>query len=471
MRDIGVDIRLVGVLTLAQAPWTFKILWAPLMDRYAPPWWGRRRGWISIAQVALMGGGILLAGQGGHPDTPWIIGALALAIALASATQDVALDGYAVELLHKDEQAVAVGARIAVYRAAMALAGALAITLAGRFSWPMVNLFLASLYLPMIFLTWKSPEPDEIPAPPKTMKEAIWLPFLGFLSRYRALEILAFVVFYKLADNLGGALLRPFLIDMGYTSDDRGIGLLLAGLPANLIGTFIGGVCTSFLGLGRALWFFGFLQIFSNIGYVLIADSEINRTLMFGAIGFETLTQGMGTGAFSVLLLRMTNRKFSVTQYALFSSLFASVRVFSGPISGFMVDALGWVPFFWITIAAGIPGLVLLQRFVPWGVREPEFYERAAPRGDPCSATQVWIRGGIGFVLGLFVAIGTVALLAYLKALRLDSDPTLGLGYYFQEALLPTEMIGWIQFVGAFLASIILGLLTAAYFAAKNREG
>src|SRR6476620_8112357 len=123
LRNIGVDIRVVGLITLAQAPWTFKFLWSPLMDRYSPPWLGRRRGWAAIAQVALMILVFALAGVGNNPETPWVVGALALAIAFASATQDIAIDSYFVEVVRPEEQGVAVGAPIAIYRAAMYIAG------------------------------------------------------------------------------------------------------------------------------------------------------------------------------------------------------------------------------------------------------------------------------------------------------------------------------------------------------------
>jgi PAT family beta-lactamase induction signal transducer AmpG len=371
MRSIGVDIRLVGLITLAQAPWSLKVFWAPLLDRYAPPWLGRRRGWMAVTQVALLALGLALAGLGAHPDTPWVVGALALAIAFAGATQDIVIDAYAVEVLRPDEQGLAVGARTALYRAAMFVAGGASITLAGRFSWPAVNVGLALLYLPMLFVTWRSPEPAQQPGRPKTLAEAVWQPLRGLFARPRAIEILAFVVCYKLADNLAGALIRPFLVDMGYSDTDRGVALATIGLAATLVGTFLGGLVTTAIGLGHSLWTFGFLQVFSNLGYVLVAGSPVNRRLMYGATGFESFTSGLGTGAFAVLLLRLTEKRFSATQYALLTSLFGLPRLISGPLSGFLVGAFGWRTFFWITIAAGAPGLLLLARFVPLGAREP----------------------------------------------------------------------------------------------------
>src|SRR5512137_1576126 len=197
MRSIGVDIRLVGLFTLAQAPWAFKVVWSPLMDRYVPPFWGRRRGWMAVTQIALAVLGLLLAGVGRHPDAIWVVGALALAVALASASQDIAIDAYAVEVLRAEEQGAAVGARIALYRAALVVSGGAAITAAGRLGWPTVNLVLALLYLPMLLITWKAPEPEEKVQAPASLRDAIWHPFLGFLARHRALEILAFVFLYK----------------------------------------------------------------------------------------------------------------------------------------------------------------------------------------------------------------------------------------------------------------------------------
>lgn len=379
MRSIGIDIRLVGLITLAQAPWSLKVFWAPLLDRYAPPWLGRRRGWMAVTQVALLALGLALAGLGAHPDTPWVVGALALAIAFAAATQDIVIDAYAVEVLRPDEQGLAVGARTALYRAAMFVAGGVSITLAGRFSWPAVNVGLALLYLPMLVITWRAPEPAQPLGRPTTLAEAVWQPLRGLFARPRSIEILAFVVCYKLADNLAGALIRPFLVDMGYSDTDRGVALATIGLAATLVGTFLGGLVTTAIGLGHSLWAFGFLQVFSNLGYVLVASSPVNRLLMFGATGFESFTSGLGTGAFAVLLLRLTEKRFSATQYALLTSLFGLPRLISGPLCGFLVGAFGWPTFFWITIAAGVPGLLLLARFVPLGAREPTIAVEAPP--------------------------------------------------------------------------------------------
>ena len=372
MRDVGVDIRVVGLITLAQAPWSFKVFWSPLMDRYVPPFWGRRRGWMALTQLALGILGLLLAGVGERPEAVWVVGALAFAIALASASQDIALDAYAVEVLHKAEQGPAVGTRLAFYRAAMVVSGGAAITMAARIGWPAVNVVLALIYVPILILTWKAPEPEFRPVPPQTLRDAVWMPLVGVLQRPRALEILAFVVLYKFSDQMTQSLTRPFLIDMGYSADHRGIALATVSVIATIAGALIGGFVTTLTGLGHALWIFGILQVFSNAGYFLLAILDgPNLAAMYGATGFELFSSGLGTGAFGVLLIRLTQRRFSATQYALFSSLFALPRVIAGPLTGFLVAAVGWPAFFLSTIALGIPGLLMLARFVPPGVREP----------------------------------------------------------------------------------------------------
>jgi PAT family beta-lactamase induction signal transducer AmpG len=384
MRSIGVDIRLVGLLTLAQAPWTFKVLWAPFMDRYAPPFWGRRRGWIAISQAALFACALCLAGVGSHPDSVWVVGAIALAMAVASASQDIAYDAYTVDVLNRDEQGAAAGLRTAMYRAAMAISGGAAITAASHWGWPAVNVLLALLYLPLLALTWQAPAPPPHIVAPATFAAALWKPLTDLLSRKRAIEILSFVMLYKLADQLAQALTLPFLIDMGYGADHRGIALAALGLAATITGAVLGGWTTTLAGLGHALWIFGSLQIFSNLGYFLLALLPGPRLpLMYAATSFELLTSGLGTGAYSVLLLRLTEKRFSATQYALLSSLFALPRLAAGPVAGFAVHEMGWPAFYLATMALGIPGLVMLGRFVPPGVREPDFASVREDSGVP----------------------------------------------------------------------------------------
>ncbi|HSK76000.1 MAG TPA: MFS transporter [Thermoanaerobaculia bacterium] len=473
MRDIGVDIRVVGLITLAQAPWTFKFLWAPLMDRYFPRRLGRRRGWIAISQLALFAFTLMLAGVGHHPETPWVVGALALAIAFAAATQDIAVDAYAVDVLRPEEQALAVGARNFIYRIGMIwIAGGLAITLAGTWGWPAVNAALALLYLPLLIVTWKAPEPLGLPEAPKTLKEAVWYPFLGFLSRHRALEILSFVLLYKFADNLVQSLQRPFLIDMGYNEVDRGVALSTVGVVGNVFGTLVGGLLTAPLGLGRALWIFGFFQIFSNAGYaILAAQDDVNRPLMLAAIGFETLSSGLGSGAFSVLLLRMTQKRFSATQYALFSSLFGLPRILSGPIAGYAAYAYGWEAFFWATLPVGIPGMILLSRFVPWNAREVDFQVEPPSLKKPLGRGELFLRGLAGTAVGTAAAAAITAALSALKVLRDNPAAPFDLLTPLVALVRPADGGGWLTLLGLLTFGIVCGLFTAAVTAARHGAG
>ena len=218
---------------------------------------------------------LILAVAAQRPDRLALIGLLVLAIAFASATHDIAYDAYTVDVLEKEEHGIAVGARQAVYRAAMLFSGGVAITMAKWFSWPTVFAFFALWYLPFLWVAWRAPEPDVRVGPPPTLRQAVWEPFLGFMRQHRALEILAFVVLYKLSDNLTQALTRPFLIQAGYGPVDVGVATATIGQTAAVVGGFVGGYLTGSMGLGRALWVFGFLQIVSNVGY---ADGGLDRS-------------------------------------------------------------------------------------------------------------------------------------------------------------------------------------------------
>ena len=468
MRSIGLDIRVVGLITLAQAPWAFKVLWSPLMDRYTPPWLGRKRGWAAITQVALFVLTLVLAGVGDRPETPWVVAALALAIAFASASQDIAIDAYAVEVLRPEEQGAAVGARIAVYRAALFVSGGLSITLAATYSWRLVNACLSLAYLAALAVTWRAPEPEHVPPAPTDLRSAVWEPLLGLLARHRALEILAFVLFYKFSDQMAQALIRPFLGDMGYSAFDRGFALATVGLATTLLGTFVGGAATTLLGLGHSLWLFGVLQTFSNLGYFVLAGSAVNVPLMYAATGFEMLTSGMGTGAFSVLLLRMTQKRFSATQYAVFSSLFGLPRLVAGPLSGFLVDAVGWRTFFVVTLACGVPGMVLLARFVPLGTREPRLGVEPVARRRPLTGRQLGARGAVGALLGTAGASVLVAALSALKVMRADPQGGFAVGRALVALLTPAGPTAWLELAGVVVVGLGGGLFTAAVSAARH---
>jgi MFS transporter, PAT family, beta-lactamase induction signal transducer AmpG len=473
MARAGVDIKVVGLFTLAQAPWSFKFLWSPLMDRFPLPFLGRKRGFILVSQAALLILGLWLAAVSDQPEATWVIGSLALAIGLAAATQDIAYDGYAVEILEVEEQGLAVGARAALYRIAMFVSGGLGITLASTFdvslfghyfftwhgSWAFVNAALSLFYVPCAWITWKAPEPPSQPAP-RSLKDAVFGPFMGLLGQHRALEILAFVVLFKLSDNLTQALLRPFFVQMGFNDTDVGVATMTIGTVGLLVGTFLGGMLTNRVGLGRALWISGVLQIASNLGYAVVAEVGPNRPVMYSAQAFEFLTSGLGTGAFGVLLLRLTEKRFSATQYALLSSLLSIPRVLAGPPTGLIVDLIGWRDFFFLTVLAGIPGLLMLARFVPWRVRDPVFHARTEPRGAPVSPAGVAARALVTAVGTCFLGALVASAVSAIVSLRA------GRGFNLARAALalarPHTLAEWTTSGGLALLAVGVGLGTAA---------
>jgi PAT family beta-lactamase induction signal transducer AmpG len=320
----------------------------------------------------------------------------------------------------------------------------------------------------MLLIAWKSPEPEVDHAPPPTLREAVWQPFLSFLGRPRALEILSFVVLYKLADLLTQSLTRPFLIDMGYNADQRGVVVGVITLVATFGGAIFGSWVTTLAGLGHALWIFGFLQLFSNLGYYVLSilGSPIPMAL-YGATGFELLASGMGTGAFSVLLLRLTEKRFSATQYALFSSLFALPRVVAGPITGFAVSAVGWPTFFLSTLVVGIPGLVMLHRFVPFGVREPDIEHQGR---DATVEVSRLLGPGTVAAAGLTVVAGIlVAVLDAMQAMRANPPAAFDIGAALWRLLHPTNVGGWVQLSGIVAFAVVGGLFIAATRAKQSR--
>ncbi len=477
---LGVDLRAIGLITLTQAPWTFKFLWAPLMDRYSPPFLGRKRGWMVIGQAALLALLLIMAGVAIQPDTPeaaggvsldwvWVVGALTLAVALASTVQDIAIDAYAVEILRKEEHGIAVGARTALYRVGMYLAGAVAISLAAETSWALTLSGLGLLYLVGIAFSVWSPDVEMAPPAPRSLRDAVWDPLVSLLGRSHALEIIAFLFLYKFGDNVAQALLRPFLVQMNYSDFDVGIATGTIGLFGMIGGTFIGGLITTRIGLGHSLWIFGVLQAVSNVGYIWIASIEPSRPVMYAAMGFETLTQGTGTGAFFVLLLRLTDKRFSATQYALLSSIFALGRVVTGPMAGFLVDAMGWRIFFVLTIIGSVPGLAFLHRFVPLGSREPVIAPEAPSEKAPLGNGALASRGAAGFAGGLVVAALVSASLSAVKAWRAAPEAGFPIVSMLQALARPGSLADWITTAGVALFAVVTGLATAALLYARRR--
>lgn len=470
MTMAGTDIRTVGLLTAAQAPYAFKFLWSPLIDRIDLPGLAGKRGWILACQLALAALTFALASQATSPDVA-LVAALTLLIAFASASQDIAIDAYAVEILRPGEQGAAVGLRTAVYRAAMWLSGAIAISVGPLVGWGWTIAALAIIYLLLLPATLRAPPPDPTAPPPRSLREVVLAPLLGLWMKPRALEIAAFVLLYKLADNLAVALVRPFLVQVGFAPIDVGVASGTVGLFATLAGTFLGGLFTNRLGVGRALWVFGLLQAFGNGGYALLAAAGPDRAMLYAATAIDSGASGLGTGAFMVLLIRLTSKRFSATQYALLSSLFAVGRFAAGPIAGLMADALGWRDFFLVTIAFSAPGLLLLQRFVPWHARDlPASIEGDGEAMDTPAIAAIprhklllpILAGGlVGFACAALSLMG----LSALKAAR--TGAFFSVTDWSSSLMHPTSPGEAIDLLGALACALLFGLGLAAHRAAR----
>lgn len=360
MTVAGVDIKTIGIFTLVGLPYTVKFLWAPFMDRFAPPLLGRRRGWIVLTQMVLM---LVIGAMGGFDPAraPLLLAALALLLAFASASQDVVFDAYRTDVLTEKERGVGAAVSVLGYRVAMLTSGALALILADHIGWRTTYSLMAALMTIGVIAAWIAPEPAVHAKPPRTLTEAVVGPLQEFFGRPEALAMLLLIILYKLGDAFAGSLTTAFLIrGVGFTPTDVGTINKGLGLVATIVGALFGGGMMVKLGLYRALMLFGVLQAISNLAFMVLAWAGKSYTLMVVAVAFENLAGGMGTAAFVALLMALCDLRFSATQFALLSALSAVGRVFVGPPSGFIVEAVGWITFFFYTFLAALPGLLLL---------------------------------------------------------------------------------------------------------------
>jgi PAT family beta-lactamase induction signal transducer AmpG len=356
----GVDLATIGIFTLVGIPYTWKFLWAPFMDRYVPPFLGRRRGWIAAMQI-LLGLGIAVMGALDPATMPWALAALALMVAFVSASQDVVFDAYRADVLRPAERGIGAAVSVLGYRLAMLVSGALALILSDQIGWQNTYWIMAVLMIAAIGATLFGPEPEVEVKPPKTLTEAVVEPLREFFSRHGAWGLLLLIVLYKLGDAFAGSLTTAFLIrGVEFTPTEVGAINKGMGLAATLVGVMFGGVLMAKLGLYRSLLAFGILQALSNLTFMWLASIGKDYGVMVLAVGFENLAGGMGTAAFVALLMAICDKRFTASQFALLSALAAVGRVYVGPASGYMVEAIGWTTFFGFTFLVAIPGLLLL---------------------------------------------------------------------------------------------------------------
>ena len=358
-----VSLQEIGFLTLVGTAYTLKFLWAPLVDRYAPPWLGRRRGWMELMQV-LLALGLLAMGSLSPGKSLWLLAFMAVFVAFCSATQDIAFDAYRSDVLRKDERGAGAALSVLGYRLAMLVSGGLALILADQWlGWGLTYLLMGALMLLVALASFWAPEPEVAAQTPRSLKQAVLEPFREFFGRPEAVTVLVLIVLYKLGDAFAGALSTTFLIRAaGYTATEVGTVNKLFGLAATIVGALAGGALMARLGLYRSLMLFGVLQAVSNLGFWVISVGPHNVWLMAAGVGIENLCGGMGTAAFVALLMGLCNQQFSATQFALLSALSAVGRTYlAGPLTPQMVQVAGWPVFFLLTVLIALPGLWLLH--------------------------------------------------------------------------------------------------------------
>ena len=374
LKTEGIGLKEIGLFALIQFPYTWKFLWSPFMDRFALPMLGRRRGWMAAMHVALIAA-IAWLGSLSPRESLATIAMIATLLAVFSATLDIALDAYRRELLSDAELGLGNSVHVNAYKVAGLVPGSLSLWLADRLPWTEVFFITALFMIPGLIMTLLVREPLAAAKAPRTLRDAVVEPFREFLGRnglQGALLVLAFIFLYKLGDSLCTALATPFYLEMGFTKTEIGVVAKNAGLWPSVIGGLLGGLWMIRLGINRALWVFGAVQMFAILGFAWLAAegpaaATPERLLMLaGVIGVEAFGVGLGTAAFVAYIARTTHPAYTATQLALFTSLAAVPRTFINASAGWLVEQLGWTPFFLLCFVLAVPGMLLLVKVAPW---------------------------------------------------------------------------------------------------------
>lgn len=369
--EAGVDLGTIGLFSLVFMPYTLKFLWSPFLDHFVPPFMGRRKGWILIAQLGLIASFLAIATSNPANNT-FLVAIIALIIAFFSATQDIAIDAYRREILNRDELGLGNSYAITAYRIAMLVAGGLALVLADFLPWPIVYVIMAAAMLVGVFATYFADEPHVEERPPQTLREAFTKPLADFFSRQGAIGILAFILLYKIGDTIASEMTMPFYIQLGFTKTEIAGVVKVFGIWSTIAGGLVGGALMLRIGLQRSLWVFGILQALSTAAFAWLAQMGAHLGALTVIISFENLTAGMGTAAYAAFMATLTNKRFTATQYALLTSFMGFSRFAAAP-TGFIAEKFGWQTFFTFCAVAAIPGLFMLVKVGKWAhLSEPE---------------------------------------------------------------------------------------------------
>lgn len=368
--DVGLDIQTIGLFAATATPYNLKFLWAPLLDRLHLPGLsatlGNRRAWILTLQLALAASIAALAAT--HPSqAPLWTAAIAVLVATLSASQDVVIDAYRVDLLKDEEQGAGAAMAVFGYRIAMIVAGAGALYLADwSANWQTTYAIMAALMLLSTLVTVLVPRPPHELQPQdnllKHLQEGVVGPFKDFLTRPSWRLILLFVLTFKLGDALAGTMTNPFLVDLGFSKTEIADVSKVFGVLASLVGVFFGGLLVRKTHILTALWAAGFLQLVSNLLFILQAMLGKSLAGLITLVGIENLTGGLGTAAFVAYLSGLCNKRYTATQYALLTALSSLLQTVLAMGSGYAVASTGWAAYFGLTALAAAPGLMILWR-------------------------------------------------------------------------------------------------------------
>jgi MFS transporter, PAT family, beta-lactamase induction signal transducer AmpG len=352
LRTHGAGLVEIGLISAVSFPWTFKFVWAPLVDRL-----GSRRQWIvgCLAGLTLLTVilGVLELGEMAR----WFWLLLVLMVTL-SATQDVAIDAYTIEATTTRELGVANSVRIAAYRIAMFTAGGLLIWMAGRNGWSVSFLTGATLIGGLTIAALFIPEPRRAVA----SAASVWEPLRALLGRPGIWAVVVFALFFKIDIYAMEPMTRPFWVDRGFTLEEIG-GILTPGrIIATVGGAVLGGLVTTKLGIFRGLWTLGLVQALSSLGYAGVASVPASKPLIITAALFENFAHGLGTAAFLAFLMSVCERRYAATQFAVLSALLALSRTLAGGASGVLAERMGYGDYFFLTFLLAIPAFALL----PW---------------------------------------------------------------------------------------------------------
>jgi PAT family beta-lactamase induction signal transducer AmpG len=363
----GMDLKTIGLFALIQFPFTWKFIWAPIFDRFTFGM-GRRRGWLIIFQVLLL---ITICSFGFLEPQSQVstVAIISIVIAFFSDSQDIVIDAYRRELLSDSELGIGNAIHVNAYKISSLIPGSLALILADSFDWEFVFLITGLFMLPGIIMTLLINEPLLRYGSPKTLKEAVIEPFKEFKTRKGikgAFLILLFIFLYKIGDSMATALATPFYLDLGFSMTEIGVIAKNAGLWPGIIGGLAGGIWMIKLGINRALWIFGFMQMFATLSFAWLALSGDNNLILAITVGLEFFAAGLGTTAFIAYIAKTTHPKYTATQFALFTGLASVPRTFTNASTGYLVEFFGWYQFFIFCFLIAIPGMLLLIKIAPW---------------------------------------------------------------------------------------------------------